>query len=84
MQRSQLEAENGCREALASSASGTEAGAGASPGGPGEWITPELIQITLKVWQPRYKAQLSEDDARTILLSVGRLFDTLALSRPRR
>lgn len=58
-------------------------GGGGADGAP-EWITPELIQITLKVWQPRYKAQLSEDDARTILLSVGRLFDTLALSRPRR
>lgn len=58
-------------------------GGGGADGAP-EWITPELIQITLKVWQPRYKAQLSEDDARIILLSVGRLFDTLALSRPRR
>jgi hypothetical protein len=48
------------------------------------WITPELIQITLKVWQPRYKAQLSEDDARIIFLSVGHLVEALSRSGPRR
>ena len=50
----------------------------AVPSGAPAWITPELVAQTLKVWQPRYKDQLSAEDAVTILLSASRLFDVLA------
>jgi hypothetical protein len=39
------------------------------------WITPALIDLTLRIWQPFYKkAQLTTQDAVQILLNVGRLF----------
>lgn len=42
-----------------------------------DWITPELIQETLAVWQPQYKERLTQRDAVEILLSVGNLIDLL-------
>jgi hypothetical protein len=42
------------------------------------WITPELIEKTIKVWQPYYGFQLTRDDALGILLSVSRLFRILS------
>jgi len=41
------------------------------------WITPESIADTIQTWQPYYRAQLTEEDAVQILLSVGELFDVL-------
>jgi hypothetical protein len=41
------------------------------------WITPELIERTLRVWQPYYAAPLQPEDAVTMILSVGQLFDSL-------
>ena len=46
------------------------------PGRP-SWITPELIEDTLKTWQPYYGKYLTTDDALEILLTVGHLLDTL-------
>lgn len=43
------------------------------PGSP-QWITAELVRLTIKVWQPHYKSVLSPEDAVTILLGVSRLF----------
>lgn len=40
-----------------------------------QWITPELVAETLKVWQPRYAQALTEHDAIEILLNVAALFD---------
>ncbi len=42
------------------------------------WITPELVRQTRKTWQPYYKEELSEQDAVTILLGVGRLLEVLS------
>lgn len=49
----------------------------APPGTP-RWITPALIALTKKIWNPRYSAPLSTLDAVTILLNTGRLFGVLA------
>jgi hypothetical protein len=37
------------------------------------WVTPELVRETIRVWQPYYTEPLSEADAASILLNVGRL-----------
>jgi hypothetical protein len=44
------------------------------------WITPELVDLTLRVWQPYYETQLSRDDAIAIIRSVGRLIGVLSRS----
>lgn len=49
------------------------------PPGTPEWVTVELIRLTLKVWQKYYKEPLSTQDAVTILLNAGQLFGILAL-----
>lgn len=49
----------------------------ALPPGTPTWITPDLLNLTLKVWQPFYTHDLSADDAVTILQSVGQLFRAL-------
>jgi hypothetical protein len=41
------------------------------------WISRDLIEETLAVWQPFYGFSLTERDAIEILLDVGRLFDDL-------
>lgn len=46
------------------------------PGAP-KWITPEKIEDTLRVWQPRYKQLLTADDALEILINVRNLLDVL-------
>ena len=48
------------------------------PAGVPSWITAELIQLTLKVFQPRYPTALTLDDAVAMLLNVGRLFSELS------
>lgn len=52
--------------------------ADALPPGTPAWITPELVQRTIRVWQPFYPSSLTLDDAVTILSSVGRLFQILS------
>ena len=42
-----------------------------------DWITPELIEETLRVWQPYYASTLTAKDAAYILTGVGRLLETL-------
>ena len=42
------------------------------------WITPELIQATQKVWEPRYGRPLSPEEAITIVQNAGRLFEFLS------
>ena len=48
------------------------------PAGAPSWITSELIQQTLRVFQPRYKTPLTLEDAVAMLLNVGRLFGELS------
>lgn len=42
------------------------------------WITPELIERTIEVWQPYYETPLSADDAVKMILGVARLYHALA------
>lgn len=49
------------------------------PPGVPPWITPELVRLTLHVWQRRYSRRLSVDDAVTIIQNAGRLIDALVL-----
>ena len=48
------------------------------PRGTPAWITPKLVELTQKVWQPYYAEPLTVDDAITILRSAGGLLDALA------
>ena len=43
------------------------------------WITPELVERTIRVWQPRYCQPLSTDDAVQIILTASRLCEVLKL-----
>ena len=53
---------------------------GVPPGAP-RWITRELIDLTIRVWQPYYKSMLSADDALAMILDVGRLYGALSPGR---
>ena len=48
------------------------------PAGTPEWITAELIEATIRVWQPYYQATLTPDEAVTMIQSVGRLYEVLS------
>ena len=48
------------------------------PAGAPPWITPELIEHTLRVWQPFYESQLISEDALEIIMSVDRVSDLLS------
>jgi len=41
------------------------------------WITPEVIEDTLRTWQRYYRKPLTHDDAIEILLNTGNLFRIL-------
>ena len=47
-----------------------------------DWITPELIDETIRVWQPYYGRELTEDDAVFILDGTARLFAVLNSTPP--
>ncbi len=55
-------------------------GAAASivPAGAPDWITQELIEATIRVWQPYYAEILSPEEAVTMIRNVGRLFTALS------
>lgn len=46
------------------------------PGAPA-WVTPELIQHTLRVWQPYYEHPLTTQDALAMILNTGRIVNAL-------
>ena len=48
------------------------------PTGAPAWVTPELIEKTVKVWQPYYEEELIPEDALAIILGAGRVFEYLA------
>jgi hypothetical protein len=48
------------------------------PAGAPDWITPELIEATIRVWQPYYEATLAPEEAVTMIIDVGRLFDAFS------
>ncbi len=49
------------------------------PAGHPPWITPELVRLTLRVWQRHYSRPLTVDDAVTIIQNAARLIDALVL-----
>jgi hypothetical protein len=48
------------------------------PAGSPDWITAELIEQTIRVWQPYYQAVVTPEEAVTMILSVGRLYQALS------
>jgi hypothetical protein len=42
------------------------------------WVSDDLINRTLAVWQPYYKFRLTTDDAVGIILRVGMLMNVLS------
>jgi len=49
------------------------------PPGTPSWISAELVEHTLRVWQPRYEATLSPEDAIGILVGAARLMNALSV-----
>lgn len=47
------------------------------PGAP-RWVTPELIEHTIRVWQQFYPDQLIPEDALVIIMGVSRITDVLS------
>jgi hypothetical protein len=41
------------------------------------WVTPELIEDTIQVWQPYYKEDLTAADAVAIMVNVTELLAVL-------
>lgn len=48
------------------------------PAGTPGWITAELIEQTIRVWQPYYQALLTPEEAVTMILGVGRLYQAIS------
>lgn len=48
------------------------------PTGTPDWITAELIEATIRTWQPYYREVITPEEAVTMIRSVGRLFDALS------
>jgi hypothetical protein len=48
------------------------------PAGAPTWVTLELIEQTLRVWQPFYHDQLIPEDALEIIMGVGLLIEALS------
>jgi hypothetical protein len=47
------------------------------PSGAPSWVTLELIEDTIRVWQPRYGQPLTAEDALSILMNFAALADVL-------
>ena len=48
------------------------------PAGTPDWITADLIEQTIRVWQPYYQATLTPEEAVTMIVNVGRLYGALS------
>jgi hypothetical protein len=48
------------------------------PAGTPDWITPELVEATIRTWQPYYREVITPEEAVTMIRSVGRLYDALS------
>ena len=51
---------------------------GILPAGTPDWIMAELIEQTIRVWQPHYEAVLTPEEAVTMIQTVGRLYQALS------
>jgi len=52
------------------------------PAGVPDWITADLIEQTIAVWQPYYADVLTPEEAATMIASVGRLLDVFSSRSP--
>ncbi len=52
------------------------------PAGAPDGITAELIEATIRTWQPYYTEVLTPEEAVTMITNVGRLFDALSSRSP--
>jgi hypothetical protein len=48
------------------------------PAGSPAWITADLVDYTIRVWQPFYKQPVTVDEAIAIIEGAGRLLRILA------
>ncbi len=48
------------------------------PPGTPDWVTAELVEVTLRIWQRYYDEPLTVDDAVTMILNAGQLYSALA------
>ena len=51
---------------------------GIVPAGTPDWVTPELVEQTIRVWQPYYDEVVTPEEAVTMILNVGRLYQALS------
>ena len=51
---------------------------GIVPAGAPDWITAELVDLTIRVWQPFYEDVVTPEEAVTMILNVGRLYGVLS------
>lgn len=51
---------------------------GILPAGTPDWITAELIEQTIRTWQPYYATILTPEEAVTMIQTVGRLYQALS------
>ncbi len=63
---------------IASGASALPAAVGTVPPGAPSWVTAELIEQTLRVWQPYYQDPLIPEDAMEMIMAAGRMIDVLS------
>ena len=47
------------------------------PDGAPKWVTPDLIERTINVFQPKYNKPLTAEDSLEIILNTVHLFDLL-------
>ena len=59
----------------------SDAPSGIVPAGTPHWITAELIEATIRVWQPYYDTVISPEEALDIIRGVGQLFSILRSSQ---
>jgi len=52
------------------------------PAGAPDWITAELVEETIRVWQPFYREVVTPEEAVTMILNVGRLYEVLSSGSP--
>jgi hypothetical protein len=48
------------------------------PRGAPDWVTADLLEEAIEVWQPYYERDLDPEDALEITLSVGRLAEVIS------
>ena len=58
-----------------------DAQSGILPAGTPDWITAELIEQTIRTWQPYYATNITIEEAIEMIYTVGRLFNALSTGK---